>query len=140
MELNHVMWRYHPPRRRHIRAFMREHYTDEHLAALLAHMRDGKFSFYSCCCFIGIPTADHALRSETEYRGVPHYVEAKRLRGAALVEIALAEIGSNAVIHAEDDNDLICRFLLPIVRAEMRRRDRERAALPVKIEPVETVT
>lgn len=50
----------------HIRAFMRNHYTDERLAMLLAHARDGKLAYVTCCCFVGIPTADHALRTDGE--------------------------------------------------------------------------
>ncbi|MCI0526562.1 MAG: hypothetical protein L0Y56_03795, partial [Nitrospira sp.] len=45
-----------------LRAYMQQHYSDEKLAALLAHARDGKLAYHSCCCFIGIATADHALR------------------------------------------------------------------------------
>lgn len=44
--------------------FMRLHYSDENLAALLAHAEDGKLAYDSCCCFIGIPTANHALKGE----------------------------------------------------------------------------
>lgn len=43
-----------------IREFMQKHYTDERLAQLLAHAQDGKLSYWSCCCFIGIPTAVHS--------------------------------------------------------------------------------
>jgi len=38
-------------------------YTDEKLIALLAHTEDGKLSYWSCCCFAGLPSAIHALRS-----------------------------------------------------------------------------
>lgn len=128
MSYDHVVWRNHQPRRRRIRAFMQEHYTDENVAALLAHMRDGKFSFYSCCCFIGIPTANHALRSECSHLGIRHYDVAKKLHGADLAEIALAEVG-NVTANYDERDRIINRFLLPMVRAEIRRRDRERAAI-----------
>jgi len=48
-----------------ISQYLQTAYTDEQLAALLAHAEDGKLSFYSCCCLAGIPTANHALQSVT---------------------------------------------------------------------------
>lgn len=112
--------------RKVVRAFMQQHYTDGMLAALLAHMRDGKFSFFSCCCFIGIPTADHPLQSRSMYGAAQHYHRAHRLRGASQAEDALAKVA-----EANNDDETmgqrdarVYTFLLPIVRAEMRRRDR----------------
>lgn len=108
--------------KRIIRAFMREHYTDERLAMLLAHARDGKLAYFSCCCFVGIPTADHALRGRTIWGTEEHYVAAKALPGATFAEFAYAAL-SNA--FGEDEaNPQRVRRLIPIVKAEMRRRSR----------------
>lgn len=52
----------HRERKRVIRQFMREHYSDERLCALLAHARDGKLAYGSCCCFVGAANADHPLQ------------------------------------------------------------------------------
>ena len=64
-------------------------YTDHQLAALLAHAEDGKLVHYSCCCLIGIPTADHALKGRHRPLGA-HFVEALRLPGAAEANPAFA--------------------------------------------------
>src|SRR6266478_447632 len=45
-----------------IRAFLRtEVWAEEKLCALLAHAED-KLSMWSCCCLIGVATANHPLR------------------------------------------------------------------------------
>ncbi len=46
-----------------IRDFMKTNYSDERLAMLLAHAQSGKLAFNSCCCFVGVSTAQHALTS-----------------------------------------------------------------------------
>lgn len=72
-------------RKQHIRAFMQAHYTDERLAMLLAHARDGKLSYISCCCFIGIANADHALRGRSD-EGGSHLRDARMYPGAIAAE------------------------------------------------------
>ena len=74
-----------------IRCFLRTNYSDQHLLSLIAHMEDKKFDFYSCCCFIGIPTATHALQGKNNhYRSDSleglHYQAARRLFGAIEAE------------------------------------------------------
>lgn len=116
-----------------VRLFLRNHYSDERLAMLLAHLQSGKFSYFSCCCFVGIPTAEHSLRGElfqgSEYGN--HYAVAKGLIGALAAErgaFALGHIGVN--IESNDSFDVARnKRLIAIVRAEMWRREKRVAAL-----------
>lgn len=123
-------------RKKHIRAFF-VHYTDERLAALLAHAQDGKLSYLSCCCFIGVATADHALYGERSSEFLehlngfelispePHYDRAQELPGASAAEEAFAALVQNLACATQAQADTITRrILIPMIRAEMRRRDR----------------
>jgi hypothetical protein len=116
-----------------VRTFLREHYTDERLAMLLAHAQDGKLSYVSCCCFVGIVTANHALRDITQDMG-DHYDEAKKLPGAEKAELAYLELwNSKAYPEANRrscavSDEIRRRTLIPIVKAEIRRRERLAAA------------
>lgn len=111
-----------------IRAFMQAHYTDERLSQLLAHAQEGKLNFFSCCCFIGVATADHALQMNLSSGGDngEHYWRAKRLPGARE-----AEGGFRQFARADG---LRRRILIPMIRTEMKRR----AAKPIA-ESVEVV-
>lgn len=109
-----------------IRGFMQVNYSDERLAMLLAHARDGKLLYVSCCCFIGIATADHALKSSGDEEAWWHYEQAQRLTLAAEAEEAFYRMG---LIGGDcfTFNQRRIRRLIPIVKAEMRRRERGRA-------------
>ena len=72
-------------------------YTDEKLAALLAPAEDGKLSYVSCCCLIGVPTAGHALRGVVPHvAGEPHLVRAQLHPCASEVERAYRDLASKA--------------------------------------------
>lgn len=119
-------------RKQDIRAFMRAHYTDERLAQLLAHAEDGKLSYNSCCCFIGVCTADHPLHTDSDFSGgAPHFYIAQALDGAREAELAFAAL-PNASISTESDldarHDIRRRILIPMIRAEMWRRERLKQA------------
>lgn len=120
-------------RKQHIRAFMRAHYTDERLAQLLAHAQDGKLDFYSCCCFIGIATATHAIRArldrETDFDNpeAQHLFVARELPGADQAEDAFRKLCGG--LYGDREPDKGRRVLIPIIRAEMKRRS-ALAALP----------
>lgn len=97
------------------------HYTDQKLAELLAHCEDGKFAFFSCCCFIGAATADHPLVSKADYNHfvqpwsrVPHYRKAKQL---AFADGAESEV---RLLAPHDDGRRA--LLIPIIKEEMERR------------------
>lgn len=114
----------------HIRAFMQVHYTDERLAQLLAHAQQGRLEFHSCCCFIGITTADHALATGYKFGQMGHYLTAKAMQGAVAAEEAFLRLDMSArktgMIFSASANR--SRILIPMVRAEMRRRGRKAIA------------
>lgn len=110
---------------RPIMQFMAEHYTDERLAMLRAHAEDGRLVFWSCCCFIGIATVDHALQGFTRASEAAHYRAAKRLDGADDAEVAACGLRWHGL---EAGDACFRRLLLPLILWEQRRRDRLRAA------------
>lgn len=100
-----------------IKKYLRSAYSDERLAMLLAHCEDGKLSYWSCCCFIGIPTANHALEGNNDFRGAigTHYDVAKLNPLATHAEYEAAK-------WADSDRDL-SDALIPLIRTEIARRD-----------------
>ena len=118
-------------RKKYIRAFMQNHYTDERLAMLLAHARDGKLEFQSCCCFIGVVTSPHRLRGEMPCFGSSgiikerHYFDAQALDGGEEAEEAFRKLDG---CQGEEvgDGAIRRRILIPMIRAEMRRREKLR--------------
>lgn len=94
--------------------YMQTRYDDAHLAALLAHAEDGKLSFMSCCCFAGIPGADHALRGANMSEDTSHWdTEAD--------EEWIKASEAFCLIAASDKAR--CEKLIPLIHAEMKRRD-----------------
>ncbi len=112
-----------------IRSFMRAHYTDAKLIQLLDHARGGRFSFYSCCCFIGIPTADHELKGHIRqsastgevHAAGPHYGKAFELDGAMAAEQSAFYLSVPRGGIASNQKLLSAR-IIPMVLAEIRRR------------------
>lgn len=110
-----------------IQKFLAEAYTDEKLAALLAHAQDGKLAYRSCCCLIGIPTANHALRGYMpEFKtGRPlpieyqHHLAMRFTEHAAQAEKEFYNLGST-------DAELRER-LIPLILSEIERRAAEKA-------------
>lgn len=114
-------------RKQILRQFMRDHYNDERLAMLLAHAQEGKLRYDSCCCFIGIPTSDHALLSGygNTVGGANHYFVGKALTGAFFAEVAFCQMGRGMECSTHEERDAMRRrILIPMIHAEMRRRDK----------------
>jgi len=112
-----------------IRAFF-PNYTTERLAAYLAHAQDGKVFYSSCCCLIGGATADHALQSRCDTNDYGHYQLAKNLPGADQAEAAFFDLGRPDYKHpigmdGIKDDAQRRRVLIPMMKAELRRRARE---------------
>ena len=110
-----------------IRQFLQTAYTDERLAWLLAHARNGKLAYRSCCCLVGIVTAPHALQTETTILETvhPHYLSAKALAGAPQAERAYCAMGYIAnTSFAVSRDDLRRRRLIPMVMCEIRSREK----------------
>ncbi len=121
--------------KRAIRLFLRIAYSDERLAWLLAHARSGKLSYRSCCCLVGVATADHPLQERAAPIGLApwltpsgsHYAFAKTFLGANEAERAyyyMGHIGKSGFFSSADAQRR--RRLIPLVRAEMRRREWQR--------------
>lgn len=106
-----------------LRQFMREHYTDERLAMLLAHAQSGRLAFHSCCCFIGVVTADHALQGAFPSANANHLALARTLPKAYEAEEAFLNLSPDDFVG---DDERRRRRLISIIKAEIRRRDRER--------------
>ncbi len=121
---------------------MQAHYSDEKLAALLAHARDGKLEYHSCCCFIGVTTATHALGMGGLYSH-SHYLEALKLSGGCEADNAycylhMDRFPSDEVRRRIDE--VRRRILIPMILAEFRRRERARQQAEWKQELVEMST
>src|SRR5262249_1349166 len=88
------------------------------LAALLAHTEDGRLSYNTCCCFIGIPTADHALKEAFESDTLPyeecHIFRARQLPYAEAAEREFCDLGASDHERRE--------ALLPVILEEMTQR------------------
>jgi hypothetical protein len=103
-----------------ISRFLKGNYSDEQLAALLAHAESGRLSYNSCCCLVGIPLATHALRSEHEYDfdGEAHLERGRELPWAKEAEFEFALLGPDRTRR---------RILMSLVLAEMERRKRKKS-------------
>ena len=104
--------------KRPIRGYLQTRYSDADLVAALAHARDGKLSFFSCCCVAGVPTAPHALQEVSSEcvsafpdNHIPLYDD-------------FAEAVSDAYSALGEDDDQRRRRLIPMLQAELRRRER----------------
>ena len=129
-----IFWRYPKKLGRikaPIRAWLRL-FPDDRLAALLAHAQDGKLAYNSCCCLVGALTADHPLQKSAQQCN--HWDPANHLFRARQIPRALrAETAFNALGCGQEkrrfgrpqygDDALRRRRLIPMIRAEMRRRD-----------------
>jgi hypothetical protein len=112
-----------------IRQFLRNAYGDERLAWLLAHTRNGKLAYQSCCCLIGVATADHALQNKADVNrpAAAHYHLARKFAGAIEAEQAYWELGYlGRSRSAQSSDELRRRRLIPLILSEMRRRQRVR--------------
>lgn len=99
-----------------VQTFLRKHYSDARLVELLQHCQDGKFAFRSCCCFIGIATADHELQGFTEKLpdNWPAHLEiARELPGAPAAE--------DFIFRLENDTERRA-YLIPLIEAEIAYR------------------
>ena len=107
-----------------IAGFLQNAFTDERLAETLAHAEDGKLSWHSCCCLLGIPTAGHALQGSM-INGVSelHYIKARALWGVA-PDMAFGDLSTLRNFESADAERRA--KLIPLLKAEIARRDRER--------------
>ena len=100
-------------------------YTDEKLAALLAHAEDGKLAYASCCCLAGIPRAPHALQRLNVNEQNGHW-DLPYTNAEWEADRAYLNLG-------DDDYDRRAK-LIPLIKQEMSRRESLRA--PVEVSEV----
>ena len=121
--------------KRAIRIFLRTAYSNERLTWLLAHAQNGDLSYQSCCCLVGIATADHQLRGEVSAHRISrssHYAVARLFVGAREAEWAFYQLGFIGRTWRLTGDDLRRRRLIPMLLAEIRRRSRpQRKPIPV---------
>ena len=115
-----------------IRDFMRAQYTDGRLAQLLDHARSGKLDYLSCCCFIGIVTEDHGglVGRRDDLFASLHLDAAKRLPKAIDAEQAFLWLAAGMWRKSSDEARRL--RIIPIIKAEIRRRMRVRYAMPAE--------
>ena len=102
-----------------LRYYLQNAYTDERLAMLLAHAQSGRLAWYSCCCFVGVATADHALQGECEplsllFPSPPTHLYKIGFNGV---------FASNAYQDIADNDCDRRRLVIPLIKAEMKRRE-----------------
>jgi hypothetical protein len=109
--------------------FLQTAYTDEKLAALLAHAQDGKLAYRSCCCLIGFPSANHSALGETLIPMCPtrnHFPHSEYQSSGSLHEKASDEYGALAKNDAERRE--LLRTLPDLPLSEQLRLEEEAAA------------
>lgn len=108
-----------------IQKFLETAYTDEKLAALLAHAEDGELAYSSCCCLIGIPGAQHRLMGAGEYcADIAPHVDAVRyaVPFADAAETEFIELGKDSRPGFPPNDALRRERLIPLILAEQSRR------------------
>ena len=125
-----------------IEKFLRT-YPEEPLAALLAHAQDDKLSYWSCCCLIGCINAPHALKGitiapdGTAFTEYTHLREARSMPFAEEAEYEFCAIGINLDYALSDA--LRRAVIIPLIRAEIERRDKERSTSQTHIQDYQPV-
>ncbi|HEX3156761.1 MAG TPA: hypothetical protein VHV32_19185 [Candidatus Angelobacter sp.] len=100
--------------------FLQTAYTDEKLAALLAHAQDGKLSYRSCCCLVGLASAEHPFKQIDEFAVEEHFSHPLDF-GRHESPDAWA-ISDAYCVLGKDDAERRER-LIPLILAEMERRE-----------------
>jgi hypothetical protein len=107
--------------------FLQTAYTDENLAALLAHAQDDKLSFCSCCCLIGVTNAPHALRGYVAEFAQGRVLPAESTHHQAVrVSSELAAIAEADFAYLGSSDEERRERLIPLVEAEIARREQIR--------------
>ena len=111
-----------------IRNYFQTAYSDDALAELLDYARAGKLRFYSCCCIAGFPLRPSGLKPlELDE---PMNFHRSGFHSLGLSENPSVEFVSNAFHRLGDDDDVRCRRIIPMIKAEIRRRTRNETMSP----------
>ena len=93
-----------------MRQFMRANYKDEHLISAIDRCRAGSLQFNDCDCFIGHVCVERGVTAQ-------YWLQRARL-------LPYAVEGENGYQRLADNDGKRQRRLLPMLRAEIRRRAR----------------
>lgn len=110
-----------------ISEYMQKHYDDQALASLLAHAEDGKLSYWSCSCFIGVPSAVRAsvLHGECGPDCCP-----LQFASTARRDIPEADGAEDAFFDLGRTDAERRDKLIPLIKTEMARRESLRSESP----------
>lgn len=128
-------------------------FPEQRLVDLLAHAQDGKLSFYSCCCLIGMLNAKGRLRGRDREPEVldghemnHHLTMRSGYPEAERAEDAYLSIGIIATRQSDEESESRRRrILIPMIRSEMWQREHRKSltqhhpVLSLTISPMEVV-
>lgn len=99
-------------------------WTTEQLCALLAHAQDGKLSYGSCCCLIGIRSADHAYKSRLGNTNIfnTHYMRQRFSPRDKMAERAFRNLGLG-LFEVEQQDAQRLAAIIPLIQKELHSRD-----------------
>lgn len=103
-----------------IRAYLQKYYTDQMLADTLAHAQDGKLSYASCCCLVGIPTAPHALQGNNWF----DVRQDDNHEKWAILHFPEAIHAATEFFELSCDDQIRRERLIPVLLEEISRRER----------------
>ena len=114
--------------KRIIREFLRGYYSDEKLAMLLAHAQSGRLAYFSCCCLVGFPYGDHSAEGFNARSPTRHPITVSKTAEGRAADAAFYSLGLlGKITEMRDELDSVRRRrLIPMIKAEMKRRERER--------------
>ncbi len=119
---------------KNIQNFLRTAYSDEGLAALLAHAEDGKLSYTSCTCLIGSVNPGHALLPAGGYcEDIWHLYIVRALPFAKEAEAEFDKLGDPGDGLTPWSDELRRERVLPLIQAEISRRGNERIQFSANI-------
>jgi hypothetical protein len=118
-----------------IQNYLRTAYSYEDLVAQLAHAEDGELSYASCSCLIAAPTGHHALLRVGEYceQRLEHLAAARALPYALAAEEEFNNLGNPGDGLTPWTDELRRQRVIPLIRAEILRRDGLKAQSTVQI-------
>jgi len=112
-----------------VRNYLRMAYSDNALTEFLDYTRAGKLRFFSCCCLAGFPLRPAGLKpleldeAMNFHRSGSHYL-GSRMDDALIARAsdAFNRLGCNDIERR--------RHIIPIIKAELRRRMRNEIINP----------
>ena len=122
-------------RTENLQNYFRTAYSYQDLVDVLAHAEDGKLSYTSCSCIVAAPTANHGLLGVGEYceLRLEHLEAARALPYALAAEEEFNNLGNPRDGLTPWSDELRRQRVIPLIRAEILRRDGLKAQSTVQI-------